>query len=85
MKNAAISTATIVDPTGVEQSIEVSIPITAQATEIIAEHTMTARKLLNNLIADNAGNIMSAVINSEPTRFIASTIIIAVITAIRRL
>ena len=36
-------------------------------------------------IADNAGNTRSAVMSSEPTRFIASTMITAVITAIIRL
>ena len=34
---------------------------------------------------DRAGNIIKADISSEPTRFIASTIITAVITAISRL
>ena len=37
------------------------------------------------LIADKAGKITRAEISSDPTRFIASTIITAIITAIKRL
>ena len=49
MKNTAVSMATIVEPTGVEQRIEISIPITAQATEIIAEHTGQAQGLAQRI------------------------------------
>ena len=61
------------------------IPDNAQITEIIAEQMITLRKLLNTRIAESAGKIINADINREPTKFIAKTIIKAVITAIRRL
>ncbi|KAF5040760.1 hypothetical protein DSECCO2_530030 [anaerobic digester metagenome] len=73
------------EPTGVEARIDIIIPLPAAITEITAEHNMTALKFLNTLMADNAGKIISADISKEPTRFIASTMIIAVITAIMRL
>ena len=76
---------TIVAPTGVDAKIDTRIPTTAQMTESTAEHTITARKVLNRRIADNAGKIIRAEIKSEPTRFIASTITNAVISAIKRL
>ena len=85
MKNAAISAVTIVEPTGVEQSIERIIPVPAQITEITAEQTITALKLLKTLIAESAGKIIRAEISREPTRFIARTIISAVTIAISRL
>ena len=85
MKNAPKSAVTIVAPTGVEHNIESIIPVPAHNTDIIAEHIVTLRKLLNILIAESAGNIISADISSEPTRFIAITMIIAVIIAISRL
>ena len=77
--------ATIVEPTGVPVSTETIIPKNAHTTENTAENRVTFLKLPNSLIADNAGNITSADIRSEPTRFIASTIITAITTAIRRL
>lgn len=80
-----MSAETIVEPTGVEQSIDRIIPVSAHITDITAEQSITALKLLNTLIADNAGKIISAEISREPTRFIASTIISAVTTAISRL
>lgn len=85
MKKTAISAVTVVAPTGVENSIDRIIPVPAHITEITAEHIMTFLKFLNILIAESAGKIMSAEISREPTRFIAITIIIAVITAIIKL
>ena len=79
--NAIISTVTIVAPTGVLQSIATSIPVTVQISDRTAAPINTALKLLNNCITDNAGKITSAEINKEPTRFIASTTITAMITA----
>ena len=61
------------------------IPTPAHITEITAEHMITLRKLLKRRIADSAGKIISADISSEPTRFIASTMMSAVIMAISRL
>ena len=61
------------------------MPAVALKTDNTAALIVTERKDLNNRIADNAGKITSAEIRSEPTRFIASTMITAVITAIIRL
>ena len=52
-----------------------------QISDRTAAPINTALKLLNNCITDNAGKITSAEINKEPTRFIASTTITAMITA----
>jgi hypothetical protein len=85
MKKATISTATIVEPTGAEARMETRMPVSAQNTDSIAEQIVTALKLLNILIADNAGKITKAETNKEPTRFMASTTITATTTAIKRL
>ena len=79
--NPVMSTATIVEPTGVPARIEISIPRTAHTTEIIIEHIVTDLKLLNILIADKAGNITNAEISRAPTRFMAITITTAITTA----
>ena len=65
--------------------METMIPRKAHETERIAEKTVTDRKLPNILIAESAGKITSAEIRSDPTRFIASTIITAITIAISRL
>ena len=80
-----ISTATIVAPTGVDRRIETRIPSDALVTEIIPLQIITDLKFLKILMAERAGKTTSAEIKREPTRFIASTIIIDVITAITRL
>jgi hypothetical protein len=85
IKNTAIFTTTIVEPTGVPARIEISIPEAEHSTEIMAEHIVTALKFLNTLIADSDGKIMRADIKSEPTNFIARTIITAIVIAIIRL
>ena len=85
IKNTTISTATIVGPTGVPATMDINKPEAAQNTEIIAELMVTDLKLLNTRIALNAGKMIKADINNEPTRFIARTIMIAVTTAINRL
>ena len=53
--------------------------------EMTAEQITAFLKLLKSRIAESAGKMMSAEIKREPTRFIARTIMIAVITAIIRL
>ena len=83
--NTTKSAATIVEPTGVPARIEIKSPVTEQKILIIAEHTVTPLKLLKTRIAERAGKITRAEIKSEPTRFIASTIIIAMIIAMTRL
>ena len=80
-----MSTATIVEPTGVLQRMEMRIPSSAQVTERTAEHKVTPRKLLNRRIALMAGKMIRAEISRDPTRFIASTMITAMTTAISRL
>ena len=84
-KKAMISAHTTVGPTGVDASMEIMIPSAAHTTESMAEKMTTPRKLLHTRIADIAGNIMSAEIRSEPTRFIARTMITAIIIATKRL
>ena len=79
-----MSVITIVDPTGVSQRIERTIPKNAQHTERIAEKIVTDLKLLKILIADNAGKMTSAETRSEPTRFIARTMMTAIIVAITK-
>ena len=71
----------IVEPTGVPNRIEKINPRNAHTTEIIAELIVTPLKLLKTLIADSAGKIIRAETRSEPTRFIATTITIAIIVA----
>ena len=80
-----ISIPTIVDPTGVPQRIETIIPDAALITDMIAELMTTALKLLYSLIVDSAGKIINADVRSDPTKFMASTIITAIITAIAKL
>ena len=77
--------ATMVEPTGVPAKIEITIPVNAHNTDNPAEQIVTDKKLLNILMADKAGKITSAEINNDPTRFIANTIMTAIITAISRL
>lgn len=83
--NATKSAATIVEPTGVPARIEIKSPETEHTTLTHAEQIVTDLKLLKTRIAERAGKITRAEIRSEPTRFIASTIITAIITAIARL
>ena len=73
---------TIVAPTGVENKTASRIPSTEVITEKMPAVMITFLKLEQSLIAASAGKTTSAVIKSEPTRFIASTITIAVTTAI---
>lgn len=75
----------MVEPTGVDAIIETKIPVSEHITETAAEQITTFLKLLKTLMAERAGNMTNAEMRREPTRFMASTIITAVITAIRRL
>ena len=84
-KNTTISTATMVEPTGVEPRTDTRIPVREHSTDRTAEHIVTDLKLLNIRMAERAGNMTSAEMSSEPTRFIAMTIIIAMTIAISRL
>ena len=75
----------MVEPTGVENIIDNTMPKKAQKTDNILEKITTPLKLCITLIADKAGNITSADISKEPTKFIPNTIITAIITAINKL
>ena len=83
--NVPAFTATIVDPTGVFASIDINIPVSAHITDKTAEHTVTALKFPKSLMDDNAGNMTRADMSSDPTRFMARTIMTAMTIAIRRL
>ena len=61
------------------------MPAVALKTDNTAALIVTERKDLNNRIADNAGKLQVLKSESEPTRFIASTMITAITTAISRL
>ncbi len=80
--NPKMSIATIVEPTGVPDKIAMINPLAVQNTEIKAEQRVTLLKLLKILMAERAGKITKAEISREPTRFMAKTIIIAVMIAI---
>ncbi len=65
--------------------MEITIPAKAHTMDNTAEQIVTLKKLLNNLIEERAGKMTSADISKDPTRFIANTIITAMIIAIIRL
>ena len=81
--NTAMFITAIVGPIGVDAQMQMIMPTAAQNTEIAAEHTTTLLKLLNTLIAESAGKVMSDEISSAPTIFIAITMTTPV-TAARR-
>ena len=83
IKNTAISTATIIAPTGAETSSEINIPSAVHTTDKTPEHIITDLKLLKIRIADSAGKIISAEVSSDPAIRIANTITTAVTTAIK--
>ena len=72
-------------PKPADNSVASAEIATEQTTETAAEQIVTERKLLKTLIAERAGKITRAEIKREPTRFIARTIITAIIIAITRL
>ena len=80
-----IFTATIVEPTGVPAKIEIKIPRMEQTTDKTAAHIVTDLKVLKMRIADIAGNMTNAEMSNEPTRFIARTMIKAMMIAMIRL
>ena len=61
------------------------MPMTEQKTDSTAAQIVTLLKLLNIRMAESAGKITSAEIRSDPTRFMASTMMTATITEIIRL
>ena len=75
----------MVEPTGVPARIEMMRPVAEQITERTAEQMVTRLKLWKSRMDESAGKITSAEISSDPTRFMASTMMTAVTTAISRL
>lgn len=75
----------MVEPTGVSKRIDERMPNIAQKTDITAEKRMTDLKFLKSRMDERAGKMIRAEIKREPTRFMARTITMAIITAIRRL
>ena len=82
---ATMSAKTIVGPTGVPAIIEAKIPVAVQETDKIAEQIVTDLNDLKIRNALRAGKIINAEIRSDPTRFIANTMMTAVTTAINKL
>ena len=80
-----MSATTIVGPTGVPAIIEAMIPVAVQHTDKIAEQMVTDLNDLKMRIALNAGKMIKAEINKDPTRFIANTMMTAVTTAMTKL
>ena len=75
----------MVEPTGVSKRIDKRMPNIAQKTDITAEKRMTDLKFLKSRMDERAGKMIRAEIKREPTRFMARTITMAIITAIKRL
>lgn len=80
-----MSIATIVEPTGVPARMAMRIPMSEQTTDIMAAATVTEKKLLNTRMAESAGNTTKAETSNAPTRFMARTIITAMMTAMSKL
>ena len=75
----------MVEPTGVSKRIDERMPNIAQKTDITAEKRMTDLKFLKSRMDERDGKMIRAEIKREPTRFMARTITMAIITAIKRL
>lgn len=75
----------MVEPTGVSKRIDERMPNIAQKTDITAEKRMTDLKFLKSRMDESVGKMIRAEIKREPTRFMARTITMAIITAIKRL
>ena len=75
----------MVEPTGVSKRIDERMPNIAQKTDITAEKRMTDLKFLKSRMDERAGKMIRAEIKREPTRFMARTITMAIITAVKRL
>ena len=75
----------MVEPTGVSKRIDERMPNIAQNTDTTAEKRMTDLTFLKSFMDERAGKMIRAEIKREPTRFMARTITMAIITAIKRL
>ena len=67
----------MVAPTGVEDKMEIVIPLMVQIRDNTADITTTLLKVSTIFIADKGGNTISAEINNEPTNFIPNTMTVA--------
>lgn len=76
-----ISKTTIVEPTGVPETIATIRPVIAAITEITQEKIVTFLKLLNRYIEETGGKITRAEIKRVPTRFMERTITEAITDA----
>ena len=88
MKNAintAMSTTTIVAPTGVPATIDIKIPAADVHAASTPEHIDKQKKHLKILMAEIELNTTTEDISSEPKRFIATTITTAITTAMSKL
>ena len=85
MMKAKRSAATIVEPTGVPAGTEIKRPVRAHVTLTMTEQIVTDLKLLKTRMAERAGKITRAEMRREPTKFMARTIITAIMIAITRL
>jgi|AKZA01.1.fsa_nt_gi hypothetical protein len=65
----------MVAPIGVEKLYDTVIPIKKDMTEITTEQTVTEKKVLNNIIAVNAGKMMRLDINRDPINRMPTTIV----------
>ncbi len=77
--------ATMPAPVGSEYTQDSSMPSAKQATDMIAELMVTARKLENRRIDDSAGNMIRLEIKSVPIMRMPTTTVIAVNSAISML
>ena len=73
------SISTIVEPTGVPYTIDTVSPIETQSIWYIQDAMTTILKFLKSAELESTGNIISAVMRSDPTKFIDNTITMATI------
>lgn len=74
----AVSTATIVQPTGVPYTIATPKPVIEPMTDNDTDKTIKPLKLFDSRIADNVGSTISADTSNAPTRCVARTITVSV-------
>ena len=78
--NTDTFTNTTLAPGGAEQIKDITIPKRKHTTDMMAEDTVTALKLLNIRIDERAGNIIRADMSRVPISLIPKT----TVTAVRR-
>ena len=78
-----MSTATIVEPTGVDATTVINKPRITVMIEMMTESMITPLKLFITFMLISVGKIISADIRSEPTSFIDTTITTPIIRLIK--